>query len=51
MIHKNVIEKQHNARLDNAATSLYEDFTRSQIQRWISQGNLLVKGEILKAKD
>ena len=51
MIHKNVNEKQHNSRLDNAATSLYEDFSRSQIQRWISQGNLLVNGEILKAKD
>ena len=51
MIHKNVNEKQHNSRLDHAATSLYEDFSRSQIQRWISQGNLLVNGEILKAKD
>ena len=51
MIHKNVNEKQHNSRLDQAATSLYEDFSRSQIQRWISQGNLLVNGEILKAKD
>ena len=51
MIHKNVNEKQHNSRLDLAATSLFEDFSRSQIQRWISQGNLLVNGEILKAKD
>ena len=51
MIHKNVNEKQHNSRLDHAATSLYEDFSRSQIQRWILQGNLLVNGEILKAKD
>jgi len=51
MIHKNVNEKQHNSRLDHAATFLYEDFSRSQIQRWISQGNLLVNGEILKAKD
>ena len=51
MIHKNVNEKQHNSRLDHAATSLYGDFSRSQIQRWILQGNLLVNGEILKAKD
>ena len=51
MIHKNVNEKQNNSRLDQAATSLFEDFSRSQIQRWISQGNLLVNGEILKAKD
>ena len=51
MIHKNVNEKQNNSRLDHAATSLFEDFSRSQIQRWISQGNLLVNGEILRAKD
>ncbi|MDC0030245.1 RluA family pseudouridine synthase [Pseudomonadota bacterium] len=51
MIHKNVNEKQNNSRLDHTATSLFEDFSRSQIQRWISQGNLLVNGEILKAKD
>ena len=51
MIHKNVNEKQNNSRLDQAATSLFEDFSRSQIQRWISQGNLLVNGEILRAKD
>jgi 23S rRNA pseudouridine1911/1915/1917 synthase len=51
MIHKNINEEQTNSRLDHAATSLFEDFSRSQIQRWISQGNLLVNGEILKAKD
>ena len=51
MIHKNVNEEQNNSRLDHAATSLYGDFSRSQIQRWILQGNLLVNGEILKAKD
>ena len=28
-----------------------KDYSRSQIQRWILQGNLLVNGEILKAKD
>ncbi len=51
MIHKNINEEQNNSRLDHAATSLFEDFSRSQIQRWISQGNLLVNGETLKAKD
>ena len=51
MIHKNINEEQNNSRLDHAAASLFEDFSRSQIQRWISQGNLLVNGEILKAKD
>jgi len=51
MIHKNISEEQNNARLDQAATFIFKDYSRSQIQRWILQGNLLVNGEILKAKD
>ena len=51
MIHKNINEKFNNSRLDQAATSLFEDFSRSQMQRWIQQGNLLVNGENLRAKD
>ena len=51
MIHKNINEKFNNSRLDQAATVLFEDFSRSQIQRWIERGNLLVNGENLKAKD
>ena len=51
MIHKNINEKQNNFRLDQAATLLFEDFSRSQIQKWILQGNLLVNGEHLKAKE
>ena len=51
MIHKNISEEENNSRLDQAATILFKDYSRSQIQRWISQGNLLVNGEILKAKD
>ena len=41
----------HNSRLDQAATSLFADYSRSQIQRWIESGNLLVNGEVLRAKD
>ncbi|MDA7796491.1 RluA family pseudouridine synthase [Gammaproteobacteria bacterium] len=41
----------HNSRLDQAATTLFADYSRSQIQRWIESGNLLVNGEILRAKD
>ena len=51
MIQKNINEEHHNSRLDQAATFLFENYSRSQIQRWILQGNLLVNGEILKAKD
>ena len=39
MIQKNINEEQHNSRLDQAATFLFEDYSRSQIQRWILQGN------------
>ena len=51
MIHKNISEEQNNSRLDQAPTSIFKDYSRSQIQRWILHGNLLVNGEILKAKD
>ena len=51
MIHKNINKKLNNLRLDQAETFLFEDFSRSQIQRWIERGNLLVNGENLKAKD
>ena len=51
MILKNINKEQNNSRLDQAATLLFKDYSRSQIQRWILQGNLLVNGEILKAKD
>ncbi len=51
MIHKDIDEKLNNYRLDQAATFVFEDFSRTQIQRWIIQGNLLVNGEHLKAKD
>lgn len=51
MIHKNIHEKHNHSRLDQAATIVFEDFSRSQIQKWILQGNLLVNGESLKPKD
>jgi len=41
----------HHSRLDQAATALFEDYSRSQIQRWIEAGNLLVNGESLRPKD
>ena len=50
MIHKNIHEKHNHSRLDQAATKVFKDFSRSQIQKWIQQGNLLVNGESLKPK-
>ncbi len=48
---KIISEDLHHSRLDQAATSIYEDYSRSQIQRWIESGNLLVNGESLRPKD
>jgi 23S rRNA pseudouridine1911/1915/1917 synthase len=51
IIYKTIDINFHNMRLDQVATSLYQDFSRSQIQRWIISGNLLVNGETLRPKD
>jgi len=48
---KTISEDFHHSRLDQAATALFEDYSRSQIQRWIEAGNLLVNGESLRPKD
>ena len=41
---KTISSDFHNVRLDQAATALFEDYSRSQIQRWIEAGNLLING-------
>ena len=48
---KTISSDFHNVRLDQAATALFEDYSRSQIQRWIEAGNLLTNGESLRPKD
>ena len=48
---KIISEDFHHSRLDQAATALFEDYSRSQIQRWIEAGDLLVNGESLRPKD
>ena len=48
---KIISEDLHHSRLDQAATSIFEHYSRSQIQRWIESGNLLVNGESLRPKD
>lgn len=48
---KTISSDFHNVRLDQAATALFEDYSRSQIQRWIEAGNLLINGESLRPKD
>jgi len=48
---KNITVELHNLRVDQAATTLFEDFSRSQIQKWIELGHLLVNGENVRPKD
>ncbi|MFT2110049.1 23S rRNA pseudouridine(1911/1915/1917) synthase RluD [Marinomonas sp. 2405UD68-3] len=38
-------------RLDQIATELFEDFSRSRIQTWIKDGTILVDGKQVKAKE
>jgi len=38
-------------RLDKVAASLFDQYSRSRIQAWIKQGELLVDGEVLKSKE
>ena len=37
-------------RLDQTLATLFPQFSRSRLQHWLSSGNLLVDGEIVKAK-
>lgn len=38
-------------RVDQAAAELFPEFSRSQLQHWIRQGQLLVNGAVCKPKD
>ena len=38
-------------RLDQAASELFSDFSRSRLQVWIKKGDLLVDGNIYRPKD
>ena len=38
-------------RLDQAATDLFDGYSRSQLQQWIKNGNLLVDGQVRKPKE
>ena len=44
-------EELDQQRLDKAAASLFDQYSRSRIQTWIKQGQLTVDGEVLKTKD
>ncbi len=39
------------ARLDQALAELFPDFSRSRLQQWVKEGNVLVDGKVLRSKD
>ncbi len=51
-IHEELIIPQHlsGERLDVAAAELYPDYSRSRLQQWIQQGNILLDGQRVKPK-
>ncbi|WP_018300830.1 23S rRNA pseudouridine(1911/1915/1917) synthase RluD [Fangia hongkongensis] len=52
-IHQNVIVPDELAgkRLDQVLSMLFDSYSRSQLQKWLKQGDILIDGEIKKAKD
>lgn len=51
MQHTIIIPETHvNERLDQALAKLMPEYSRTQIQEWISTGNVLINGQAAKAK-
>ena len=48
---KNVPKSLANNRLDRVAASLFSDFSRTQIKKWILEGRILINGDLSKPKD
>ena len=48
---KNVPESLANNRLDKVAASLFPEFSRTQIKKWILEGRILINGDLSKPKD
>lgn len=50
--HQNILMQPENAgkRIDVAINDLFEEFSRSQIQKWIKDGSITVNGNTTKAK-
>ncbi|OLO40816.1 pseudouridine synthase [Alkalihalophilus pseudofirmus] len=43
-----ISEEQANERIDKLMTTLHPDWSRTQIQQWIKEGNITVNGETVK---
>ena len=48
---KNVPTHIANQRLDKAASELFDEFSRTQIKKWILEGRILVNGDLSKPRD
>ena len=48
---KNVPKSLANKRLDKVAASLFPNFSRTQIKKWILEGRILINGDLSKPKD
>jgi 23S rRNA pseudouridine1911/1915/1917 synthase len=48
---KNVPINIANQRLDKAASLLFNEFSRTQIKKWILEGRILVNGDLSKPRD
>ena len=48
---KNVPKSLANNRLDKVAASLFPDFSRTQIKKWILEGRILINGDLSKPRD
>ena len=48
---KNVSINIANKRLDKAASELFNEFSRTQIKKWILEGRILVNGDLSKPRD
>ena len=48
---KNVPAELSNQRLDKTAAELFNDYSRTQIKKWIIDGRILVNGDIAQPKE
>ena len=48
---KNVPKSLANNRHDKVAASLFPDFSRTQIKKWIEEGRILINGDLSKPRD
>ena len=50
-LEKNAPLASRGMRLDQTASELFSEFSRSRLQNWIKKGDLLVDGKIFRSKD